>query len=184
MKFKEYREQVKRTLPSLGTVTLDSVHMVLGMCSEIYELREGIRAEDIVNISEEITDIAWYASNYCNVRNITLFATLGSIIEYTSYDKDSLLVELINYISELQDYDKKELCYNKKETEEIKNRRRDLINGIVSDINVLYYIFGIKPEQAMQNNIDKLRARFPDKFDEDKANNRDLLAERKELEKE
>lgn len=37
-------------------------------------------------------------------------------------------------------------------------------------------------EDAMQINIAKLKARFPDKFEADKANNRDLVAERAILE--
>lgn len=36
---------------------------------------------------------------------------------------------------------------------------------------------------GLQNNIDKLKARFPDKFTSEKAINRDLETERKELEK-
>lgn len=183
MKFKEYKEQVKRTLPTLGSVILDSVHMVLGMCSEIYELIEGIQKKDVVNISEEITDIAWYASNYLNIRDINPITFIGANIEYTSYDKESSIRDLVLCISELQDYDKKELCYNKVETNEIKESRRLVIGSILSHLNVLYYLFGINCEQAMQNNINKLRTRFPDKFTEEKANNRDLLNERKQLEK-
>lgn len=38
-------------------------------------------------------------------------------------------------------------------------------------------------ETLLQNNIDKLRVRFPDKFTSEKALNRSLDAERKELEK-
>ena len=36
-------------------------------------------------------------------------------------------------------------------------------------------------EQALQNNIDKLRVRYPDKFSEELAINRNLEMERKEL---
>jgi hypothetical protein len=57
MKFEEYKREVQRTLPDLGSVILNSVHMVLGMCSELYELKEAKEKNDIVNIGEEITDI-------------------------------------------------------------------------------------------------------------------------------
>lgn len=41
---------------------------------------------------------------------------------------------------------------------------------------------GGDPIAIMQKNIDKLRARFPDKFTTERALNRDLVAERKALE--
>jgi uncharacterized protein YabN with tetrapyrrole methylase and pyrophosphatase domain len=41
---------------------------------------------------------------------------------------------------------------------------------------------GMSFEQIMQQNIEKLRARFPDKFNQDDALNRDLNKERQTLE--
>jgi hypothetical protein len=38
-------------------------------------------------------------------------------------------------------------------------------------------------EKCLENNIAKLKIRFPDKFDAEKAINRDLASERAELEK-
>lgn len=188
MKYLDYKEQVKRTLPDMGEfnsnrLILNSVHMVLGMFSEVYELKEAYIKKDIVNIAEEITDIAWYASNYCNIRGIETLHILTNTITYSSYNIDSALRELVTSISELQDYDKKEFAYNKVETEEIKNKRAYLMNNIISLLSVLYYLSSIDSEQAMQNNIDKLRKRFPDKFNNYDATNRNLEIERKELEK-
>jgi hypothetical protein len=37
--------------------------------------------------------------------------------------------------------------------------------------------------QILTNNIEKLKVRFPEKFNQDKALNRDLDSERKKLEK-
>ena len=37
--------------------------------------------------------------------------------------------------------------------------------------------------QSLQNNIDKLKVRYPEEFNEELAKNRDLVSERKELEK-
>lgn len=186
MVFTEYREQVKRTLPSLGSVILDSVHMVLGMCSELYELDEGLKNGDEINVAEELTDIAWYATNYLNVKGITFPVNqlvFDRIIEVDANLAYVCLHNLTMKISELQDYDKKELCYNRAETEKIRILRIEAISNILMNLNSLYFYLAINPEQAMQNNIDKLRARYPEKFNEQAANNRDLLKERKELEK-
>ena len=38
-------------------------------------------------------------------------------------------------------------------------------------------------EQGLKNNIDKLRVRYPEKYTDECAENRDLASERKELEK-
>jgi len=43
-------------------------------------------------------------------------------------------------------------------------------------------MLGIDPEVGMETNIEKLRTRYPEKFTEESANNRDLQAERKVLE--
>lgn len=181
MIFEDYKEQVKRTLPSLGSITLDSIHMVLGMCSELYEFESARINRDDVNIAEELTDIAWYASNYCNIRNIDILGLYKLERDQGSLDSSWRL--LVNNISELQDYDKKELAYNKIETREIAESRVGAITLVLHCLNNLYKHFNLDPEQAMQNNIDKLRARFPNAFSEFDANNRDLNKERTELEK-
>ena len=48
---------------------------------------------------------------------------------------------------------------------------------------ILHDELGLDWETGLQNNIDKLKARFPEKFTSEKAINRDLKTERKELEK-
>ncbi len=81
---------------------------------------------------------------------------------------------------ELTDALKKHLFYGK---------NLDLINLKEEIGDVLWYLailldaIGEKNLTAiMQTNIDKLRARYPEKFTEDKANNRNLAAERNILE--
>ena len=80
---------------------------------------------------------------------------------------------------ELLDAYKKKLAYNK-DLDEIN------IGEEIGDI--FWYLFnlcdylGFEPEYLMWLNVRKLKIRFPDKFDEEKANNRDLLHERKILE--
>lgn len=189
MKFSEYKEQVKRTLPDMGSfndnpIILNSIHMVLGMFSEVYELEEGIRNGDEINVAEELTDIAWYICNYCNVRGIEPVVSL--IANVDEVDADRLIANkerMVEAMSELQDYDKKEFAYTKLETLEIAKKRHILVNTIINNLDSCYTNAGIDCEKAMQNNIDKLRKRFPNKFNNEDANNRNLEIERKELEK-
>lgn len=191
MKFLEYKEAVKRTCPTLpefngNSVILDSIHMTLGMFSEVYELNGHT---DKVNLAEEITDILWYACNYANKRDIDLHSYIavyseGPTGEDSEAQYKNCLNQLINSISELQDYDKKEFAYGKTK-EGVEQKRSFLINKIIFDLDGLYFYSDINSGDAMQNNIDKLIARFPIEtgFTKEAANNRDLEAERKELEK-
>ena len=189
MKFYEYRELTKRTLPDLSNSLLNnlanSIHMVLGMCSEIEELYEAIEKFDIVNISEELIDGAWYAANYCNIHDINpgYVPYTPEDLELESFDKELLLKavkDLIIVISKLQDLDKKLLAYNKHVEH---SERKELIEEYFVILHAACQFAGIDVELGMQNNIDKLSVRFPDKFTQYLANNRNLVAERKELEK-
>lgn len=66
----------------------------------------------------------------------------------------------------------------------------DLVNLDEEMGDVLWYMAlyfnhrGIDFEQVMQRNIDKLRARFPEKFTQENALTRDLATEREILERE
>lgn len=57
------------------------------------------------------------------------------------------------------------------------------IGDIMFYLSNLARLLELDIEKILQNNIDKLRKRYPDKFTTENALNRDLHAERKELEK-
>lgn len=81
---------------------------------------------------------------------------------------------------ELQDALKKHVVYNKP---------LDLVNVQEEAGDIAWYLAllcdaaGYQLEDVMERNIAKLRARYPDKFSEEAALTRDLVAERAELEK-
>jgi NTP pyrophosphatase (non-canonical NTP hydrolase) len=80
---------------------------------------------------------------------------------------------------ELQDAVKKHIAYG---------RVADAVNVVEECGDVLWYVarilklLGFSFEDAMQMNINKLEKRFPEKFTEDAANNRDLETERTQME--
>lgn len=81
--------------------------------------------------------------------------------------------------AELSDVFKKHLAYGKDiDWVNIKEEIGDLMFYIANFCNMNV----IDLEQVMQTNIDKLRARFPEKFTQENALNRDLETERKILE--
>lgn len=202
MKLLEYREAVKRTCPVLPPFIgakatnmgiLDSIHMVLGMFSEIYELNEAFTKGDKVNIREELIDILWYACNYANKHNIIFDGTV-LVLTPNNYEgwTEAAIFEaaeqaqgsLINALSELANYDKKELAYEKAETPEIRERRDACIQIVVIAVFRIGFLHKQNMEEGMQQNINKLLARFPidEGFSTERANTRDLEQERKQLE--
>lgn len=70
----------------------------------------------------------------------------------------------------------------------IDTNQYDYVNFAEEFGDVMWYVavgvsgVGGDLGQIMQNNIDKLAKRYPDKYSDDYANNRDLVAERKILE--
>jgi NTP pyrophosphatase (non-canonical NTP hydrolase) len=183
MTLKEYQQATMRTLPNLGSTRQNIDHMIYGMFSEYNEL---IEATDDVNRAEELTDILWYFSNYCNITGIDL-AALNDFVypQFFIRNNREVVTRLFIYISKLTDIEKKELAYGKKVDE---NKRLLLVNDIFKSLNDAYADFGIDPNESMQRNIDKLKARYPMNFTDDYtgwqafALNRDLDKERAILE--
>ena len=176
MKIQVFKEQCKRTCPTLdGGIKLDLAHMVLGMNTEIVELREAIWNKDSVNIQEELSDFLWYFCNYKNFRGYS---------EYT-YDEQEpmsnpmIVYKLYDRVAELQDLIKKFVAYNKEINTEIE---LFLLNEIYQYILTIAYSYGVDIEDGLEKNIAKLKKRYPEKFDENLAVNRDLETERKILE--
>ena len=77
MKDKTYQEQAKRTLKELGSEQLNEIHMLLGLGSEVGELQDAYKKFlaygnplDLTNVLEELGDIKWYVSNFCNILGV------------------------------------------------------------------------------------------------------------------
>jgi NTP pyrophosphatase (non-canonical NTP hydrolase) len=102
-------------------------------------------------------------------------APLGSAREHDIH----MVMGMVTEAGELADVFKKELAYKK----EI-----DWINVTEELGDMMWYIANfcnyrnINLEDVMEKNIQKLTARYPERFTQDKANNRDLPAERTILE--
>lgn len=173
MNYKEYQEKASRTCPDLGSDVLNLSHMVLGMCSEVSELREAIWNEDSVNIGEELADINWYIANYERLR--------GRLVEanYENIDFKPTLDILYNEISQLQDLVKKYMAYGKDIDVVYETALLGSIKNIVSSF---YKEYNLDQSEFLKKNIAKLQARYPEKFTNEKALNRDVETERKILE--
>lgn len=178
MTFTEYQSESQRTCPSLGDLRVDISHMVLGINSEINELQDAIAIKDIVNISEEIADTHWYISNMCRMRGYDYDALRVFSTVPTGLNSNGLINMLYREISLLQDVVKKNIAYGKSHNDEVYHLGR--ICWALSDLAKRK---GIDIHQALFKNIEKLKARYPEKFTTENALNRDLEKERDILER-
>lgn len=168
MNIREYQVEASRTCSDLGE-KLNLAHMVLGMWSEFEEYIQAKENNDYVNLHEECSDIMWYIANYCTFRGYDLQV----LWENNNFNGKPYTIN----ISTLQDYIKKYIAYNKliddyKET--------NLISNILYNVRHMYG--SLDYLESLEKNIAKLKARFPEKFTQEAALNRNLELERKILE--
>lgn len=171
-----YQEQAKRTCPLLDS-DLDIPHMIYGMMSEMPELIQACNNEDKINIGEELTDLVWYLSNYCRFQNIQLEYL---VIDVPAPSKNLTIIEdLMWWIGELADINKKEIAYGKVYSLETEI---NILQNLFYWIQVFYKRYNIDMYNCLDKNIAKLKQRYPEKFTTENALNRDLDAERQILE--
>lgn len=181
MKIEIYQKEASRTMASLESLVLDSVHMVLGMNTEVSaELLKPLSNPDydVVNVKEEIGDFMWYFVGYAALHNLPL-TTIKKVITVKGTTAKKVIEDIISNVGELQDLDKKLLAYKKPYDKPKQYLHFYHINQLVLE---LCEILKFDIEAIMQTNIDKLKARYPNKFTAEAAINRNLEVERKILE--
>lgn len=172
MNIELYRSLTGATRLNLGTQTheeklLDSIHCVLGMTSEY--LDEYMNATSKINEREELGDLCWYISEYCNIWKIRTPS-------YYKIPTDThLRVDRIpTLIGKLADLDKAALAYQR----EISIvERTTLINELWETVWMLIEGLGFEVSDTFNINIKKLLQRYRGKFTAHAANNRDLQKE-------
>lgn len=176
-----YQEYSPNTIANLVGRGVNEIHMVVGIVSELNELEDAIEKVDKVNIGEEVADCFWYISNLCDMRGI-LFSHLlqnEEIVAAEEVSDSTIISSLYYYSSKLQDIFKKYLVYGK---EPDATEVYDLCFFLANALNKLMLNHELDLDEYLDRNIKKLMKRFPDKFSETAAVNRDLKAERAILE--
>lgn len=178
MTLAEYQPLALRTYKYMGSTPADMMHCAVGLVSEINEIMEAIFNQDKVNIGEEFSDSLWYLANYCSIRNYSLHNIATQ--EFPIRANCPAGEEFVYYASKLSDVAKKAWVYNREidTTKEI-----EYLAGCVHYLNLELITNQIDLGLILANNIDKLKVRYPDKYTDDCANNRNIDTERKELEK-
>jgi len=185
MNWTEYLELSEKTLSQelhIGAKVQNTLHAIMGICTELEELLDNYISDesmDSANILEEIGDVMWYIAILH--REYPSMVRLENTTVSVSHETPLNCVLDINKSSlKLLDVMKKKIFYN-------KNIDRITFDKLVllveSDVNWLVGHYNLKMEDVCQVNIDKLKARYGDKFTSDKVINRDLDTEREILEK-
>lgn len=193
MKLNEYSILARKTLKPMGNYLKDSLHMTIGLMSELSELEEAMFNKDETNIKEEIGDMFWYAVNHLSLLGEfisiehmdTHFKHMEDlIIHHKPHSKESFensylstKDEIVSLLSKLSNEDKTNYIYGKPKID-IKTR----LAYILGIIDRLILISQGEVEKILTININKLKARHGDKFSDEGNTYRDLENERLILE--
>lgn len=160
----EYTEQLLERAKERVRLT----HAAFGLGGEIAELRDAIVADDRTNILEELGDFYWYLAIIENVCETNFIFDDGNIIEGTVVELvDDLEFQICKFIDSL----KRAIFYGTElSTEDLLFLGED----ISLSLGNLCVKFESTVDEVRTANINKLKARYGNKFSEDRAVNRDL----------
>lgn len=184
-----YIELAKRTeslVLGLNDLSLRLLHSSMGLATEIIEFNEtyykegALRQLDIVNLLEEIGDMFWYIAIGCDILKINF----SNIILELKNEKFELNTKLYLRIAEsnigaILDKCKRQIFY-RKIIDEIEYKQ--LYIEVIKNLYKLVISMGYDFEPVLQKNISKLKTRYPEKYSDDNAINRNLEEERRVLE--
>ena len=190
----EYRLLAARTLPDLGSIGNNLLHMEAGIAGEF--LGEAVdilkktfaykKPLDKVHLGEELADTVWYCAGAETINKLPEMVICFdeeslATVEYAknrsiTYIKESVKVRNSSVETECLGL----ILANKGA---VDSTNRGVILAIIGICMGICEVLEIDFWQALTNNISKLQVRYPEKFTEEAALNRDLAAERVELEK-
>lgn len=158
------------------------LHAAIGLCTEAGELidvfddlQEG-RAIDVVNLKEELGDMYWYLAILS--RELSISSTLPhSTVE--KKDTSWHILQLVRSSGDILDLLKKSVYYGANLNEE--GISTEVLNLFIS-LNEISKNWNLAIQDIWETNINKLKARYGEKFSEEGALNRDLDKERNVLE--
>lgn len=184
MEFKQYLIESSRTLKTLGK-ELDLLHCVTGLVTESAELVDAIKKHvfygkplDVVNIKEELGDLLWYIAIPVRIFDLDLdfYRQNGNYyknkVKKQVTTKEGLIKFFLTFNSMF-----KALC-----TAIVIRPLPTDFDNIFEEINLICEIYNLDLGEIMDININKLKARFPNNFNQEDALNRDLEKERAILE--
>lgn len=173
----QYQNDAIRTCNVMESNIYNSIHMILGITSEYYELKE---AADIANkftglidehialtekVLDEAGDVFWYLFLLAKFNNLEV---LPGLYINSPYSSDKAIERLNSIMKSNWIYDRAMMAPDKTGIPPINQ----LHDAIVSLIDWILTTYPFTMTNIMEYNINKLRNRYPEKFEKDLANNR------------
>ena len=179
MNLEQYEINAARTFVSIDHEK-DIYHIESGMITELGEFTDIFKRElaynkpiDKVNLSEEWADFMWYAVRFGKLLGLDFTVNPEFVHELAEGGlKNAGNLQIANVIG-----------FSPLVTDAILEKSQFHYNFMLSVWYALAEIFEIDTEKALENNINKLKVRYPEKFTNENALNRNIEAERAELEK-
>jgi len=190
--FKDYIELALRTEsinnPLCATDGLHRLlHGTIGVVTEVNELRVALNLNDNVNTLEEIGDIFWYIAiitnclvedfNFKDNENSHLVEDINFLLFEAITPTDNIFDKIYNSSTDSLDLLKKVLFYNKPVINVIDDLGINLLNTALYASELVRQM-GEDISVVLATNINKLKARYPEKYSDSKADERDLNTER------
>lgn len=191
MKLEEYIDGARRTESSKQPLHADTtalgltnrmLHGIVGISTEMGEIVEAYQRTniDLVNVAEEIGDAYWYTAvlmDELGIVRVDTPAGLGAI------SACSLPKQLVVQSAEMLDKCKKTMFYGKEyDVEALKEQVSRFYVTLGLFVDGLAEEIDVTKEKIWTINLNKLKIRYPEKFNLTDAEVRDLQAERIVLE--
>lgn len=173
MRCHEYQKLALRTLPKKESCTLDFrqiqlVHAMFGISGEIGEVIQDL--ENRSNVIQEVGDILWYVAIALDALDFDMENLEYEVDHSHTYDDLTIQTSIAVDIVKRHIFYKAEFNFEKFYT---------AIGGIMSALHGIAEEYRFNLQTAMDLNIQKLKKRYPDKFLESLALQRDVAKESK-----
>jgi hypothetical protein len=169
------------------------MHANIGILTEVGEILDSVKKSifygkeyDFVNLQEEVGDIMWYLAIFCDESGIDLQQKFNLAYEkyqpiFKAIDPLQIIAPALrlNHLANSFAQESVGFCYD----EEIHNDFEIFVSQLIEPISDIVCLSGSNIYDVAEQNIRKLKKRFPEKFTSERALNRNLEQEREELEK-
>jgi len=172
MDLRSYHSLALRTAKPMPTKAEDIAHAALGLTTEFFEART---ATTLHGVSEELADLMWYVVLACESLKANVADVVHPEHETTRDWLDSgpgFSGSINKVVGDFVTFAKRVWVYEKKPTPEMLAEVASDLSCIAHWIAAQCRVQGLDFEMVLDNNIAKLRKRFPNAYSDQAAEGR------------
>ena len=145
---------------------INGTHALMGFVDELSELNMAINKMDLTNVREELGDFFWYLQLACYahtipMQNLDKYVCTFNGVEHTAQE---LVEDLMHHIGLYASLLKKTTFYGKD-----ADNPSHILAQIYYALAYICVYYEFELHEILQENQDKLKARYPEKFTEQDA---------------